>query len=266
MRRSAVIMIFTMSLGMTPAAQVQMRQTEPPLVTAENEPWYLEREPVIYAGQRYYPAGALVFFNGNEMVRSGFHGGVPIFTRTTVEPYSLVYIPVGRGLMQPYERPRNGDLAGTVGSRTPSFPVAVATADTAPLPQAAAPPVLVAASVAAIENPAAFVSLREVDTDANARAVATVGTRSEPGPQPLHVRIGDRPSGLNAIFIHYAGARWFSTGQTVEVDPAAMSRIGEYHGFPVWKTETDERILVATSRAGTLAVPYSRENTRLEVR
>ena len=36
------------------------------------------------------------FFNGNEMVRSGFYRGVPIYTRTTEEPYSKVFVPLVR--------------------------------------------------------------------------------------------------------------------------------------------------------------------------
>ncbi len=265
MHRFAGLVCVALLFGASISAQVQMRPTDPPLVTAENEPWYLEREPVLYAGQAYYPAGALVFFNRNEMVRSGFHMGVPIFTRTTIEPYSVLYIPVGRGLMQPYERPRNGDLAGTVGSRTPSFPVAIATADTASLPQAAAPPVLVAQSVGAIENPATWVSLRGQPA-ADVPPVATTGTSPESVHQPAHVRIGDRPSGLNAIYIQYDGSRWFSTGETIEVDPSAMERSGDYHGFPVWRGKTPGRIFVATTKTGTVAVPYSREKTSLSIR
>jgi hypothetical protein len=265
MRRSVSLLSLVLLLGSVASAQVQMRTTEPPRVTAENEPWFVDREPVIHAGHSYYPAGALVFFNRNEMVRSGFYLGVPIFTRTTLEPYSVIYIPAGRGLMQPYERLRDGDLAGTVGSRTPSFPVAMATADTAPLPQAAAPPVLVAPGIGAIENPATWVSLRG-RADAEFRPTATTGTVPESRFQPAHVRIGDRPSGLNAIFIEYDGTRWYSTGETTEVDPAEMTRSGDYHGFPVWRGRSAGRIFVGTTKDGNVAVPYSKEKTSMPIR
>ena len=106
-------------LGALPASsQVVSRRSDPPIVTAENDSWYRLREPVLFGGQAYYPAGATVFFNGNTMVRTGQYNGVPLYADTTVEPYSVVLVPVGRGLMQPYERPRRGDLAGTTGSRT----------------------------------------------------------------------------------------------------------------------------------------------------
>ena len=38
--------------------------------------------------------------------------------------FGIIYVPIGGGLMQPYERPRTGDLAGTTGNRAPSSPVA----------------------------------------------------------------------------------------------------------------------------------------------
>jgi hypothetical protein len=106
-------------------------------VTANNESWYINREPLQFAGDLYYPAGAGVFFDGNTMVRSGHYNGVPLYTDTTLEPYSVVYVPLERGVMQPYERLRQGSLAGTTASRAPSFPVS-ATASSTPLPGASA--------------------------------------------------------------------------------------------------------------------------------
>src|SRR5918999_1602212 len=92
-------------------AQLVSRPTDPPIVTAENDAWYRQREPVLFAGDFYYPAGATVFFNGNTMVRTGHYNGVPLYADTTVEPYSVVLVPIAGGLMQPYERIRGGDLA-----------------------------------------------------------------------------------------------------------------------------------------------------------
>lgn len=256
MDRRASLLVFFLLLGTSTAAQVQMRPTPAPIVTAENEPWYLEGEPISYAGQLYYPAGALVFFNANEMVRSGAHFGVPLFTRTTIEPFSIVYLPVGRGLMQPYERTRSGELAGTVGSRTPSFPVEMSPSGYRTIAQAAAPPMFGGYPVGeALPEPPEPVREGE-------RAIGTSGSVAQrQAYAPMHVRIGDRPTGLNAIYIDFDGSRWFSTGTTTEVDAATSSQIGEYHGFPVWRGADAERIYVATSRSGTLAVPYSRQRT-----
>lgn len=104
-------------------AQIQLQPTPPPFVVADLEPWYVDGRPITHAGNIYYPAGAQMHFNGNEMVRSGFFQGVPLYSRTTLEPYSTVFVPLSGGLMQPYERRRSGDIAGTVGSTAPSFPV-----------------------------------------------------------------------------------------------------------------------------------------------
>ena len=255
MCRRALLVVLVVLLGTSADAQVQMRPTEAPIVTAENEPWYLDGEPITYAGQLYYPAGALVFFNANEMVRSGFHFGVPLFSRTTIEPFSIVYLPVGRGLMQPYERTRSGELAGTVGSRTPSFPVEMSPSGYRTIAQAAAPPMLGSYPVEAPPEPTAAAPESE-------RAVGTTGTATAAQSySPMHVRIGDRPSGLNAIYIDFDGHRWFSTGTTIDVDATTSTRIGEYHGFAVWRAAESDRIYVATSRSGTLAVPYSRQRT-----
>src|SRR6476620_9244531 len=103
--------------------QIKLQPTQPPTVTAENEPWYQMREPVIFAGEYYYPAGAAIHFLPYEMVPSGLFRGVPLYSRTTIEPNSVVFVPIGGGMMQPFERRRTGDLVGTTGSSAPSLPV-----------------------------------------------------------------------------------------------------------------------------------------------
>src|SRR5688500_13015770 len=103
-RRAGAALVATI-LSLTSAhvaTQGLSQPTAAPVVTAEAESWYVDREPIIFAGNLYYPAGAQVFFNPNEMVRSGFYFGVPLYTRTTIEPYSLVYVPVAGGRMQAY--------------------------------------------------------------------------------------------------------------------------------------------------------------------
>ena len=75
------------------AAQVQSRPTDPPIVTAENESWYRLGEPLQFAGDLYYRAGPTVFFDGNTMVRTGYYNGVPLYADTTLEPYSVVFVP-----------------------------------------------------------------------------------------------------------------------------------------------------------------------------
>src|SRR4051794_3683844 len=133
------------SIANTVGAQsMTIRSSRPPAVTAESEPWYVSGSPITFAGNFYYPAGPRVHFMPSEMVRSGDFLGVPIYSRTTIEPYSVIFIPIGGGMMQPYERRREGELAGTVGSSAPSFPVALSSDsgldNVAYGPMAAAPP------------------------------------------------------------------------------------------------------------------------------
>src|SRR5687767_7786888 len=104
-------------------AQVYQLPTPLPAVTAASADWQISGRPIFHAGNFYYPAGATVFFDGNVMYRTGVYLGVPLYVDATLEPYSIVYVPIGRNVMRPYERRRQGELVGMVGSRTPSFPI-----------------------------------------------------------------------------------------------------------------------------------------------
>jgi hypothetical protein len=213
------------------AAQVLVRPTPAPLVTAERESWYQAGEPIPFAGNLYYPGGAPVFFNPNEMVRSGFHMGVPLYTRTTIEPYSIVYVPVRGGLMQPYERLRSGEIVGTAGSVPASVITPYESRFEEVLPQSPGLPSW---------TPTMILPERMA--------------------LPPHTPTGERVRGIGAIFMEFEDVRWFSSGTTIEIDPSRMTRVGDYHGFGVWRDRNGrgDRIYVATSRAGILAVPYVR--------
>ena len=100
--RLVMATVLTISAANQAYAQLDARSTAEPLTTAQNEAWYLNGEPVVFEGNLYLPAGPRTYFNRYEMVRSGFFRGVPLYTRTTIEPYSLVFVPIGGGLMQPY--------------------------------------------------------------------------------------------------------------------------------------------------------------------
>ena len=123
MRNATIAALLTLVISQAASAQVFSRSTPGPDRTAAGEAWYASREPLYVLGDYYYPAGSTRFFDGNRMVASTFYDGVPIYQDTTLEPYSVVFVPIGRGLVQPYERRRRGELAGTTGSFVPSFPV-----------------------------------------------------------------------------------------------------------------------------------------------
>src|SRR5688500_14937351 len=85
---------------------VHAQPTSLPTVTAESESWYLSGEALLHNGTVYYPRGAAIYFDRDEFVRSGFYRGIPLYSRTTLEPHSIVFVPLAGGLMQPYERSR----------------------------------------------------------------------------------------------------------------------------------------------------------------
>jgi hypothetical protein len=238
------------------SAQATLRPTERPIVSAENERWYLAGEAITFAGSVYYPAGAQVYFNPYEMVRSGSYQGVPLYSRTTIEPYSVIFVPLAGGLLQPYERRRSGDVAGTVGSTTPSFPVAsYAQVSGDLLPQASAPPTVETAIIGTGPT---------VSTDLSTQVPQPAATTGLNLPPAGPLRTARQPIGLNGFFIEYDGQRWFSTGRAVEFDAAKFSKIGEYRNFPVYSASdsNDRSIYVAvTADPKGLLAPYARRDT-----
>ncbi|MBI4264871.1 MAG: hypothetical protein HY657_10885 [Acidobacteria bacterium] len=233
------LLIAIAALVVTPvAAQVQTRPTDPPLVTAINESWYRLGEPIQFAGELYYPAGATVFFNGNTMVRTGHYNGVPLYADTTVEPFSVLLVPVSRGLMQPYAR-RGSERAGTPG-------MAAAAPTAPPLP-------LGAISVFTPERvPAAAPS----PTPSDAReAVGTTGRLAAAPRRETRPLVSVRPPESNdGVWIRFAGGKWVSAGAAIPFTASAFRRVGEYVGFPVYaRRELDEDVIYLPTRPGLVA-------------
>src|SRR5438445_12442804 len=124
MRHIVLSLMLAVAVLLPTIGNAQLIQpTPPPQVTAASASWQINGAPIFFAGQFYYPAGPTVYFDGNVMVRSGVYESVPLYSDTTLEPFSIVFVPVGGKVMRPYERKRDGQLAGSVGSRTPSFPI-----------------------------------------------------------------------------------------------------------------------------------------------
>lgn len=210
-------------------AQVFSRPTPPPDINAASADWQIRSEPIFHAGSFYYPAGPTAFFDGRLMVRTGVYQGVPLYADTTLEPFSIVYVPIGRNVMRPYERRREGALAGTVGSRPPSFPVQ---------------------EPSGVGTPGADVP----------RAVPLSGgvvARSAP-PRPVPSYI-PRSTSNDGVWIEFNGARWFSSGGAVSYDPDRFIPVGEYRGFVVYRDKTGraDTIYVTAVPDGPIA-PYTR--------
>ncbi len=260
------------------SAQPSSRGTRPPLVTAESESWYSSGTPITFAGQIYYLAGPRVHFIPSEMVRSGDFRGIPLYARTTIEPYSVVFVPVGGGLMQPYERRRTGELAGTVGSTAPSFPVALSSdrsaEDAGFGPQAAAPPALWdplfdaghwgQTPGAALLTPPGSDPGRAVTYSAagsSRSGLESVGTTGVALVDLAALTRRRRAESPNAIFFQYDGVRWFTSGSPLAYDAARFIRAGEKDGFPVYRARRGQAstiyVPVAKDASDALA-PYTR--------
>jgi hypothetical protein len=241
--RAAVVVgaLTTFLMGPATLAQMTMQPTSRPIVTADNEAWYVAGAPITFGGITYYPAGPMVHFNGNEMVRSGHFQGVPLYSRTTIEPYSLVFVPIGGGLMHPYERRREGDVAGTVGSVTPSFPVV------RPVEQAATMEFVPGAGMVQAQAPPSQVG-EAVDRIALAEIPQT----------PASALVGTTGAGLNTIYIVYGTQRFYADGPAVEFDEKVFTRIGEYHGVSVYRHKGQDRTVYLSPRGGKTEVvaPY----------
>jgi hypothetical protein len=252
LRNTAGTSAVLIALSASPlAAQIQNRPTDPPLVTAANESWYQLREPIQFAGDLYFHAGPAVFFDGNVMVRAGYFNGVPLYMDATIEPFSIVLVPVRTGLMQPYERRRRGELAGTTGSRTPSFPVR-STTERFVFPAAATAPT-------AMPRPLGAIAASE--PSAPATPTASVGAHdgqvadSPRSPEAPMVSV-TRPENNQGVWIHYQGMKWVSSGPAVLLRASEFRAIGQYEGFPVFVRQNEDRTIYLPTRAGLVA-PYT---------
>jgi hypothetical protein len=233
----ALLLAAALTVPAVPAAAQAVIRPEPaPARVAANEAWYRAGEPIRFRGELVYPGGAQVFFNAGVMVLAGEYRGVPLYVDPTVETNSIVYVPVGGGLMQPYERPRTGDLAGTSGSRTPSFPPET------PSPVAEAP---VPAGTAGVLPPGGVIAesalVRAAARPAGASRVITIA-----------------PNGTSrgrGVWIDWNGQSWRASGAAVRVGPQFVA-IGTLNGRTVYRGADDRTIWIETVHG--LASPWRR--------
>jgi hypothetical protein len=272
-------MLTTTTLALTsPDARAQMiYQPQPrPITSAQGETWFMLGEPITFNGHFYYPAGATIFFDGYRMVRTGSYRGVPLYADTTLEPYSKVFVPVAGGLLQPYERRRDGDLAGSVGSQAPSFPVTTAgELDTAPeLRQAPGPPVFDQPEDLEFEARMAdaAAATRRVERSRPAPGAPTrvepAGTKGQSAPLRNVIEMGAKPAGLNEIFVTFQGFRWRSAGMAVDFSEDRFEKVGERHGQPVYAQRgraKDFAVIYVPTRPGVVA-PFERAGKPPEYR
>ena len=257
-----VFLLVALLVSTSAYAQVQSRPTDPPLVSAAGESWYQLREPMLLGADVYYHAGAAVFFNGNVMVRSGHYNGVPLYADATLEPYSVFYVPIGRGLMQPYERRRAGAMAGTAGSRLSAFPVRLL-GDPGPAVTATAPtqlPLTAGAIVSYTPETISFVPAPVLaPMGASPAVVATAVDLAPPLAFVAKVIISPTvPENNDGVWVRFDNARWVSGGRA-EPQTGAFTQVGTHGGFPVLRRPDgpSDQIFIPT-RDGLVA-PYRRK-------
>jgi hypothetical protein len=240
-------------------AQIALQPTPAPTVTAETQSWYQAGEPIVFAANYYYPAGPAIHFLANEMVPTGSYRGIPLYSRTTIEPYSVVFVPLAGGLMQPYERRREGDLAGTTGSSAPSFPVQIPSAFGPPPPiQAAGPPfVETQMSNEFIAHPEGTVGREPIPE--RAPTAGNAGTIGDLTPARRPKAVG-RPS-ANGVFVEFDHARWYASPPPKELDAASLRRVGEWHGFPVYRSRStgESTIYIPVTQGSDAYAAYSKK-------
>jgi len=236
-------------------APLYFEPTPKPSVTAATEAWQLNGDAIFHKGDFYYPTGPTEFFDGNIMRRTGTYEGVPLYENSVLIPFDVVYVPVGGGLMKPYERRRDRMRAGTTGSRTPAFPVQPrftggAAGDDPERDIISARLSIGRAGwdwpspVERVEPPAL--------TAVPGRGVAVV-------PQGV-VRETPRRETTNAgPFLVFEGARHYSSGRAVVPSVERFTRAGEQGGAAVFReVKGDAKTIYVESVPGGALAPYTR--------
>lgn len=232
-------------------------ESSPPSVTAAREPWQLSGEAIYYKGDFYHPTGPTEFFNGRTMARTGTHDGVPLYENTTLVPYDIVYVPVGGGLLRPYERRREGWFAGTTGSRTPSFVVDIAPADLGDIERTwterehAIARMAIGRARWEWTQPIARVEVPPLAT--------TPGRRVTASPSGVITSIPRRDTTNVGAYFNFEGARYVASGRAVRQDVQRFARVGGINDLAVFREiKGDSNTIYIESVPGGLLAPYTR--------
>lgn len=239
----AAALVFS-AISTAATAQVVMRSEPAPARMAGEASWYRAGEPVLHRGELFYPGGAQAFFQKDVMVLVGEFRGVPIYADPTIETGSIIYVPVEGALMQPYERLRTGELAGTSGSRMPSYPAATSS-ELAVVPQA-----VVTSGTRVPPEPIGDLAPPDETALAGAPPAAT--------PRVEFIT-PDRPGATRGtgIWIEWNGVAWSAAGAATRVGPQ-LTRIGTYNGRAVFSGPDARTIWIETAQG--LVTPWRIES------
>jgi hypothetical protein len=182
----------------------------------------------------------------------------------------MVFVPAGRGVMQPYERPRRGILAGSVGSRVSGFPVRLLPEGAYPVPGAATAPTQIPLNgnvvAAYTPDPAPAVPYVQlavavpVSAVAPAAAVAVAAVADAPAWRgPAVILSSTVPESNDGIWFRFANQRWVNAGRA-EPQTAAFNQVGTYAGFPVYRRNTGDMDLIYLPTRAGFVTPYRRKS------
>ena len=250
-------------------AQAFSVRTPPPEVTAAAADWQINSDPIVVTGLVFYPTRGFRMFDGQVMAQIAVFDRVPVYADATLEPYSVVYVPVGRDRMREYERRRDRELASTTGSRAPSFPVAVAT-DRAPREPAPG-----TTSMSGAVGTTGVVATGEASANGvsgTPGAVGTTGAIALPNPTSAIgttyspdrgrrslIQSIQAPGAINGVWLEFNGARWYLDGPAATFSPDRFEPVGEYRGFPVYRDKSGKKneIWISVVKDGPVA-PYAK--------
>ena len=267
MRPFVLGLFLTVAVVLPKTGNAQVSRSSPPEVTAAAADWQVNSDPLLIGGLVYYPTRGFRFFDGQVMAQIGIVERVPVYTDRTLEPNSVLYVPIGRDRMREYERRRDGELAGTTGSRAPSFPVQSpsaqvlrdrrvsaigTTGEIEPAPRMTT--VSTGVTLEPSPAPPAAGSAGTIDP----RSISSVGTagRLDRGrPRRPLVETIPGPSGASGVWLEFNGARWYAGGATTTFSPDRFEMVGQYRGFPVYRDKTSgkDEIWIEAVKDGPLA-------------
>jgi hypothetical protein len=195
----------------------------PPEVTAAGVAWQVNGESIVVEGLLYQPTREFRQFDANVMAQISLYQRVPIYADTTVAPFTVVYVPIGSSTMRAYTHAPNALLAAR-----------------SPMP--AASPLVTAPPPAPVATTGTAVPATVSPKTTARRRTTSAATRHAP------VR--------KIIWVEFAGARYDSDGEAAVFSVDRFTKIGEYHGFPVYRAVDDvkkDRIWVTQVHDGPVA-------------
>src|SRR5215471_15550117 len=120
---TGLVLTVAVALPISGNAQVFRFRTPAPDVSAAGAEWQIRSEPIIVGGLTYFPTRGFRLFDGQVMAQTGTYDRVPVYSDTTLEPYTEIYVPLGNGRMRIYERHPELEYAGTTGTDENGAPI-----------------------------------------------------------------------------------------------------------------------------------------------